>query len=77
MYINALNFGQLNALRKMLSVKGMKRHIGKLRGVWRVLNSLYWKILPNKIPLLLCEAASQTIHFSLNIYMHRSCPCKY
>ena len=32
----------------MLSVKGMKRHIGKLRGVGRVANSLYWKILPNK-----------------------------
>ena len=72
-----VKFVQLNALRKMLSVKGMMRHIGKLRGVGRVANSLYWKILPNKIPLLSCEAASQTLHFSLYIYMHRSCPCKY
>ena len=73
MYIKCVKFGQLNALRKMLSVKGMMRHIGKLRGVGRVANSLYWKILP----LLSCEAASQTLHFSLYIYVHLSCPCKY
>ena len=53
-----VKFGQLNALRKIFSVKGMKIHIGRFRGVGRVANSLYWKILPNKIPLLSYEAAS-------------------
>ena len=52
----------------MLSVKGVKRHIGKLRGVRRVANSLYWKILPNKIPLVVWGCISNFTFRPIHIH---------
>ena len=50
-YINLLKLVSLTHFENIFCQGGVDQ-IGRFRGVGRVANSLYWNILPNKIPLL-------------------------